>query len=90
MFEGKSQGSDPPSSDQNQAWLNGIWYNPSNKMMYTEIEGNKFEAKKHTHLDFPDIKILGSGTMTYGTFDEAKDEVYKGKDKDLSRVKIGF
>ena len=56
MFEGKSQGSNPPSGDQNQAWLNGIWYNPSNKMMYTEIEGNKFEAKKHTHLHFPDIK----------------------------------
>ena len=79
MFEGKSQEDPSPKGDKNQQWLNGIWFNSSNQMMYTEINGNKFEVKRHTHLDYPDMKILGTGTMTYGTFDEAKDEVYKGK-----------
>ena len=76
MFEDKNQETGNQKSLQKHQWVNGIWYNYDNKMTFWEIEGDKISMKSHYHFDHPDMKCT-TGKISYGDFDEAKDEIYR-------------
>ena len=76
MFEDKNQETGNQKSLQKHQWVNGIWYNYDNKMTFWEIEGDKISMKSHYHFDHPDMKYT-TGKISYGDFDEAKDEIYR-------------
>ena len=60
-----------------QKWLDGTWYNPENKASYLIIKGENILLKSHTTIDYPDQKTMMTGKISYGTFDEAKPEIYE-------------
>ena len=76
FFEDKNQDTGNQKSLQKHQWNNGIWYNNDSKMTYWEIDGGKIAMKIHIHFDYPDMKHT-IGTISYGDFGEAKDEIYR-------------
>ena len=76
MFEDKNQETGKQKSLQKNQWISGIWYNYDSKMIYYEIDGDKIAMKNHYHFDNPDMKHM-AGTIRYGDFGEAKDEIYR-------------
>ena len=59
-------------------WNNGFYYSDKNTSHLFKIEGNTIKAYSIMCLDFPDMDTLGQpGTITYGDFGTAHDEVQK-------------
>ena len=59
-------------------WNNGFYYSDKNTSHLYKIEGNTIKAYSIMCLDFPDMDTLGQpGTITYGDFGTARDEVQK-------------
>ena len=59
-------------------WKNGYYYNSITTYRIHKFEGNTAVCYSHLHLDFPDLKPMGPpGTITYGNFGPAKEEVQK-------------
>ena len=62
---------------KDQKWLDGLWYNPDNKTSYLIIKKENILLKSHTSIDYPDQKETMTGHISYGNFDEAKQEIYE-------------
>ena len=59
----------------NTPWKNGIYISDANSASFLKINGQKVEMFTPAILDFPDMEPLADGTLTFGGFGPAHQEV---------------
>ena len=54
---------------------NGYWYNNNQKSFLSKIDGEKIKVSNMVSLDFPGIKPMIEGTLSYGDFGPADSKI---------------
>ena len=70
-------------------WKNGYYYTPTNTAQLQKVDGNTVYSYSITQLDFPDQDpICNDGTITYGDFGPAREEVQKASGGGVSNYNV--
>merc|ERR1711971_1495132 len=70
-------------------WKNGYYYTPTNTAQLQKVDGNVVYSYSIAHLDFPDMDpISNDGTITYGDFGPAREEVQKASGGVVSNYNV--